>query len=430
MLLIVADACRPDKLGAYGFERPTSPAIDRFAEDPDSVVFQRHYVQGDWTKPSTASLFTGLYVYQHRVALGPEAAQTPYWTGVLPATLETLAEKFQGATYLTFGAVRIPHLHPKYGFNQGFEEYGYLASDRQVVEETLRLVETADRPFFGYLHLLACHDPYPGIDLDPGYLEKFGFPYDAEARKAAGIDFTDPDLSRRIGPGGIPWEADDFRYLHLLNEAKLRACDRNAIGPLLDGLRQRDLYDNTLIVLTADHGQELLEHGGYSHAHALWEEVIHVPLVVKFPKGRRPIKLGERWTRTTRSIDLYPSLLAAARIDPPDDLPGVNLFRAPEIDFALSERFSAGAEVDWAMIRGTDKVLRVLQQPVRLFDLQNDPGEQHDLALARAETVAEFQNAVEALRVEQPIRVTDLETVAPELTPEEREILRSLGYLR
>jgi len=430
VLVVVLDACRPDKFGCYGFDRPTTPAIDRLASDPDAVLFERHYVQGDWTKPSTASLFTGLYVYQHRVALGLEPLKTAYWSQTLPEREVTLAERFSEQGYFTFGGTRIPHLLPEYGFDQGFEVYGYFGDDSELIAAALQVASGSERPFFGYLHLIGCHDPYLIQDRDEEYLELFRFPYDEKARQAAGIDFTDPAAGQVIDGTVTPLEPDDIRFLHLVHESKLRACDRNVMAPLLEGLMREGLYDNTLIVLTADHGQELLEHGGYTHSHALWEEIIHVPLIVKFAKGERPRELDSRRQGLSRAIDLYPSLLAAAGIEIPEGLPGVDLFSDPEIDWALAERFSAGADVDWTVIMRDMKVIHVLDELPLLFDLDRDPGESDDLAPALPSAVAEADELIARIRNEHPIHLLDMDSSAPALSEEELEALRSLGYLQ
>jgi arylsulfatase A-like enzyme len=430
VIVAVFDACRPDKLGCYGFDRPTSPALDGFAADPDTVVFERHYVQGDWTKTSTASLFTGLYPRQHRAALGHEPAANEAqaaFSQSLVDELQTMPERFRDAGYSTVGVVRIPHIHPRYGFSQGFDDYLYVGTDREAYETALSLLEEARQPFFAYLHFVGCHNPYPEEDRDPKYMNEFGFPYDEAARKAAGIDFGNPSLADLLRAQGLEPEPDDLRFVELLYESKVRALDRGIIAPLLDGLRGRGLYDGTLIAVTADHGTELFEHGGFFHAHALWEEVLHVPFVVKFPLGRRPVELGSRWTGLTRAIDLYPSLLARAGIEVAKDLPGRDIFRASEIDIAYAER---GVN-DWAAIRGRYKLLNRPDGSVLLFDLQEDPRERDDLAPVRPDVVTDLLREATALRERYGSVVRgDLAEPLPELTEEELEALRSLGYVQ
>jgi len=427
VLLVVVDGCRPDKLGSYGFGKPTSPAIDALAADPDSVVFERHYVQADWTKPSTASLFTGLYVYQHRVAVGPEPVDMPTWSAIMPDDYTTMAERFQHAGYFTFGAVTIPHLLPKYGFDQGFEQYGYYRSDAIVRDETLKIIENAPRPFFGYLHLLGCHNPYPQYDRDAAYMEEFGFEYDEDSREGAGVNFSVPVLTP-VTDDAV-WNDDDVRFLHLIHEAKLRKLDRTILEPLFERLREEGAYDDTLLVVTADHGQELLEHGGTGHGHALWEEVVHVPLLIKFPAGRRPRELGPRWTAPTRAIDLYPTLLTTAGVRVNETLPGVDLSAAPEIDLVLAERAKEDVRVDAATIRGKQKILHTLGEPPAVFDLAQDPGETRDLAATSKEAIDAADRAVLALRSKYPIPEVNLDPSTPQLTDEQREALRSLGYI-
>ncbi len=293
ILIAVFDACRPDKMGCYGFDRPTSPTIDAFAADPDSVVYERYYVQGRWTKPSPASLFTGLFMNQHHVSGGSKEGEKHQWFSVLPDELDTLAERFQDAGYYTFSVTGNPHLDPRFGFDQGFDSYQMMdPRDFGLQREVLKRIEEGGRPFLGYVHFTACHYPYAEGTRDPSYMRQFGFEYDEQARMEAGIDFTGPAIREKINGRKVELEPDDVRFLNLIYEARLSGLDKRIIRRFFNGLRDLGVWDDTMIVFTADHGEELYDHQGYGHGHAVWEEVVHVPLVIKFPKGERPEALG------------------------------------------------------------------------------------------------------------------------------------------
>ena len=324
------------------------------------------------------------------------------------------------------GLTRIPHLHPRYGFSQGFEVYVYSADDEQMLTEALAVAREADRPFFMYLHFIGCHAPFTVSTRDAAYLEAHGFPYDETARKAAGVDFEVAGIYRDFWDGNLQLDAEDVRFLNLICEAQMRRTDDKILGPLLEGLQQQDQFDDTLFVYTADHGTELYDHESYSHGHALWEVIIHVPLVIKFPENRRPEKLAARWDGLTRAIDLYPSLLSAAGIEVPDHVAGRDLTQAPSIDLVIAER-----DVDdWALIRGFDKVLQVPSGPARVFDLAVDPTEMHDLADARQEWVQQADQLAKRFHTQHPSQLTESAEEVPAPTEEELEILRSLGYVQ
>ncbi len=443
ILIAVFDACRPDKLGCYGFERPTSPTVDALAADPDSVVYERYYVQGSWTKPSTASLFTGLFMHQHHVSGGSKEGEKHQWFSVLPDELVTLAERFQDAGYNTFSVTGNPHLDPRFGFDQGFDSYQMMRPmDYGLQREVLLRIEEADRPFLGYVHFTACHYPYAEATRDVEYMTEYGFEYDESARIAEGIDFTQPAIRELINDEGLELEPDDIRFLNLIFEARMRGLDRRVIAPFFEGLRELDAWDDTLLVFTADHGEELFDHGGYGHGHALWEEVVQVPLIIKFPKGRRPESLGDRWSGLTRSVDLFPSLARFAGLERPAGSYGRNIFAGAEIDFSLSDGLNRNDDFAW--VSGSEKLIsrpgrtfmlpwsahRIRIRNQALFDLAEDPGETHDLTAERPESV---RAAVEAIKEfwrtsARPRRTFDDVETEP-LTDEQVETLRSLGYL-
>jgi arylsulfatase A-like enzyme len=427
VLIVALDACRADRIGAYGYDRPTTPHLDALVTEPDAVLFDRYFVEGNWTKSSTASLFTGLYVHQHGVVSGHNLKNgNTFTTQLLSDDHVTLGEQMRDLGFTTFGVVKSEHLVDKYGFAQGFDFYkGPKGSggDEGRVRETSRLVESLEQAFFGYVHLNACHHPYPERTRHAEFMEVFGGGYPEKERIAAGVDFTGPEVKHAILRDELELEPADKAYLSVLYDAQLRRVDEVMVAPILTSLKRSGRWDRTLLIVTADHGESLNEHGGYAHGGSLWNEVIHVPLIVKFPAGQRPAALPDRVAAAGSNVDLYPSILSFLDHPVPEWLPGRSLFDDPDPGFV----FSQGGN-EWAVIQGEDK-LYVADGTPRLFDLAADPGERRDLAASNPDRVGElFQLAqqVRALEASDAGTAVEIETT---LSEEARENLRALGYL-
>jgi arylsulfatase A-like enzyme len=436
ILIVVVDALRADRLGCYGYQRDTTPALDALARDPQAVLFRRHYVQGAATKSSTASLFTGLYVFQHGVTRGhlmrPDPQRPRFFpTQALGDGFETMAQRLRGLGYFTFGVVKSHHLDGEFGFDRGFDVYlppSELSGEGNRVAMTIELMRQAPGPFFGYLHLSGCHHPFPPATRHAGFMQRYGldagFRYDEAARIEAGIDFTTAETRHAILEGEVVLDPNDVRFLNLVYDAQLRSVDEQLLAPLLQALEDMGRYDDTLVILTADHGEELYEHGGYAHGHALWEEIVHVPLIVKFPRGRRPPGLGREVDAVTQAVDLLPTLAAFAGGRPPDGLPGADIFAGGVSGAAFSE-----TEEQWALVRQHHKLVDG-DGTASLFDLASDPAERVNLAAAEAERVAALRQAAAALRVQAAFRPREAPVVETRLSAEAVEDLRSLGYIR
>lgn len=431
IVLVILDACRADKFSCYGFVRPTTPAVDELAADPDATVFRRHYVQGGWTKPSTASLFTGTYPFQHGMLAGDDIALDqsgagPIMTDVLNESFVTLAEGLRQAGYRTAGFFFNEKIDARYGFSQGFEVWERSTSrldDAGRVRSALGLIGRLSKPVFAYVHLSACHQPYDVKARDREYLAEYSFAYDEKARANSGIDFRNGSLKQKIPAGLVTLEEADLRFLHLLVEAKLRRADRTAVRDLVDGLKGLGIFDSTLLIVTADHGDELVEHGGFSHGQRLWEVITHVPLVVKFPRGGRPATLGSEVRGVTQSVDLLPSLFRFAGITVPAGVAGSDVFAAAPRGWAFSEAIGS-----WALVRERDKLLALGDRHV-LFDLRRDPGETRDIAPRAQPTVKALRKQVERLRGSLVPFVLKPSTTEQRLDKETVEQLRSLGYV-
>lgn len=431
VLIIAVDALRADRVGVYGYERHLTPAIDAFAADPDAVVFRRHYVQSTATKGSTASLFTGLFPFQHGVVWNQEmvegASAGQYATQVLSEDLETLAEWFQELGFYTFGVVKSRHQVPEYGFSQGFADYygpEELGGDGKRVRKTLELTRNAPGPFLGYLHLAGVHHPFRMRERHEEVMKEYGFPYDESARAEQGVDFTTSKIKFRINEEGLLLNEEDVRYLNVLYDAKTRRMDQRYLEPLIEGLKEMGHYDDMLIIITADHGEELYDHKGYAHGHALWDEVIHVPFIVKFPRGKKPAALAKEIDAVTQSIDVLPSLLSFHGHTVPEGLPGTDIFLG-------QPRGSSFAEMrgGWALIQERYKLINT-QGSSFLSDHHEDPQEQANLALHNVEQLESMRNAVTALRQWVAIRPQEAPVKEHAPSPEAIEALKSLGYLQ
>ncbi len=395
ILFILVDTLRHDHLTPYGYTRhDTTPEIKRQLADPGLVV-EDAYSQAPWTLPSVISFMTGRHPGE---LVGSDLAAFG-----IPEDVEPLAARMTRLGYHTGGFVGNPTLHAGAGFGRGFRTYYAPPAD---VQWLLRHADDVNRhavpwlrafqrrPFFLYVHYIDPHDPYENPDM----IEGRAFFMPGYTGSVAG-SWIHGIYNGRLK---LPDPERDIPYIEALYDGEIRYVDRH-IGALLGAL-DPDVLKNTLIVLTADHGEELHDHGGWKHGQTLYEEQIHVPLIFRWD-GR--IKAGTRLAGTVRLLDLLPTLSAAVggKADPGWD--GVDLLPAltgrgelPRRP-AFAEGLSGGPLRAAAVLDGRKLILFNREEPFRpadslqeylwrvdldrlgraeLYDLAKDPGERRDLA--------------------------------------------------
>ncbi len=332
ILVVVIDTLRTDHLSLYGHARPTSPHLDALAQD--GLWFDRAYAQSGWTLASFASLLTGLYPHQHKIAR--DGCLLDRFGRMAPSTL-TLAEALQGSGYATAAWMNNTFLAPEFGLQDGFDVYNYRGATNVVhrtgsetVKEGLAWLDSLepDKRSFLMLHFMEPHLDYaPPKDLHG----KFA----TGARPEALAYPKNPNPFTMLQQGGLHLEPPEVSYLKALYDEEILAADR-ALGELVAGLKARGRLDNTLLIITADHGEEFWEHGRFEHGHDLWSELTRVPLVVHGPGLPKKGKVET----IVEHVDLVAGIAAVAGVDM-GALPGVSLFdiaaapRAPRA--AMSE---------------------------------------------------------------------------------------------
>ncbi|MEO8504745.1 MAG: sulfatase [Acidobacteriota bacterium] len=300
VIFVLIDTLRADHLRAYGYSRDTAPNIQRDLVERGTVV-DTAYSQASWTLPSVISFMTSREPGE--LLTGSLGAYG------LPAGIETLAERFARLGYRTGGFYGNPALHAGIGFARGFETFYCppvvldslrLHADSVTPRAEAWLRAAQDDPFFLYLHLIDPHDPYENPEIVGNHSPFETEPY---LGKVAG------DWIHGIWLGILKLEnpAADAAHIAALYDSEIHYADRY-LGQVLAALRP-DVLSNTLIVLTADHGEELFDHGGWKHGQSVYQEQIHVPLVVRWDGH---VRAGGRLKGTVRLLDLLPTLNAAA----------------------------------------------------------------------------------------------------------------------
>jgi arylsulfatase len=405
VLLIVIDSLRRDRLGCYGHAQPTSPHLDALAAS--GIRFDRAFSTAPWTMPAVASLLT---------SRSPSAAGIRSARHRLPDALRTLAEVLRDHGYATGAVISHSYLSARWNFQQGFDRFEERnvrppgqATSAGVTDDALAFLDAPRAgPFFLFAHYFDPHFPYlehPGFEMPRG--EAYAGPI------RSGLPWR--ELRERAGELG-PADAAELLRLY---DSEIAFTDAQ-IGRLLDGLAERGLAERTLVIATADHGEEFLDHGGLGHTRTLHGELLAIPLIVRSP-GRAP---GVD-ALPASLLDLYPTVLEAAGIPVPGDAEGATLLapRAPaRALFAETWRSAALRSV----ASGDRKLIHDERRGRTLFfDLGLDPGERRDLAAsaAHAEEIARMRALLEAGRV------APAEPGAPVEVPEaERRRLRELGY--
>lgn len=401
VLLISIDMLRPDHLSCYGYPRPTSPGMDRLASE--GVLFEQHVSSSSWTLPGHASLFTSV----------PDSVHGAFDTHMkIGEGQTTLAERFQRAGYQTAGFFSGPYMHPAFGMGQGFDLYENCTSYKQRLDgksveswamnkDVMRasheditnpLVHGAfqkwfgtreKRPFFAFLHMWDVHYDF----LPPAPFDKQFDPDYTGPVTGRGF-FSDPAIN-----AGMPER--DKQHLLALYDGEIAWTDSWLVKIRAD-LEAAGLLENTIIVITSDHGTEFFEHGDKGHRKTLYDEVVKIPLVIRYPAA---LPQKQRIQAQTRSIDVGPTLLELAGIAQPQDIMGTSLLaliRDPAANHpkrAVMELSSVGRNMravrslQWKLVddAGAGKGY--------WFDLVNDRGELQPLTDFASDQGQKLENA-------------------------------------
>ncbi len=319
VVVVLVDALRADRLKSAGGDGRATPNLERFAAD-SAVTFTDAISVSSWTKPSIPSLFTRLYPCQHGVYRGDSKSRDgKLRADTLPDEAFTLAEAFRAAGYRTGAVVENAQISARFGMAQGFDVYEEGAGDaRSIREKTLAWLAgvPASEPYFLYVHFLDIHWP-----LRPRAEDAARFPLEPGGR----LDMLAPDwraLHDALADGEAEPNAIDRKNAAALYDSCLLAVDRE-LGAILDAVRARPGGASAVVVVTADHGEALLESGRLGHGHSLDPELLRIPLIVSGP-GLPP---GTRRKDPVSLVDVMPTVLELAGLPVPEGIPGVSLAR-------------------------------------------------------------------------------------------------------
>ena len=330
-----------------------------------------------------------------------------------------MASAFDNAGYQTIGLDTNPFLLKEFGFAKGFQDYEFLANgpDLATADEVVtRALDRFDhraggRPTFLWMHLMEPHSPY----TPPARLRAL-FP---------------PRTPPRLAPqGAVPeWMEQggslDANFYESLYDGEIRSADE-ALGQLFDGLRKRGLWDHLVLVVTADHGEEFLDHGGFEHNRTLYDEMVHVPLIVKAP-GLAPAVRDVQ----TESVDLAPTLARVAGATPPEGLAGADIWRELEGTSAGEPLAYAERPGEIYMLRTREwKFISNLQAHHELYHLTTDPHELQNVAALEPERTREMRNRLAGLVATAYEAGRHVRGQLTPISPRVLSRLKSLGYVR
>lgn len=437
LLLIGLETLRADHVRCLGYEKDTTPTLDRLARE--GVLCARTMSTSGWTLPSVMSVMTSLY---------PDAHQTYTCEHRLSEQITTLAEVLKANGYSTVGVVSNPIVDGRYGFADGFDLYDdftvsldcglnlferhdestgvqHLAGTSELVTRTAVkwLEQNSGEPLFMFAFYVDPHYDY----VPPVRFEKMFDPNYEGSADGRGVHL-EPRRSRR--------PADrDLQHLLALYDGEIRYTD-TWVAELLQAFERLDLLDNTLVVLFGDHGDEFYEHGKTAHDRTLYNEIIHVPLILWWPEQ---LPAGKRVDATTSLIDIMPTILDYLAIPYNGFVQGVSL--RPSIEGSAGKLHdTVWAELNtWihvqAVMNDSHKLIRnVSNDSWELYDLANDPREHANLfdqpsaRDARLALTAEWERWTRDNGALAETLARGTETKALPLTEERLRQLKALGY--
>lgn len=448
VVVFLVDTVRADRLSVYGYPKPTTPHLEELAEE--AVVFESAHAAAPWTLPSVVSLMLSSFASEHAVVRDGHR---------IPDEARPLAVRLAEAGYRTASFHRNPYAGELSGLDVGFTTSELVEEEIDGPRVAAWLEEAGDdRPFFLYLHNTGAHDPY---DPPAQYLEPFGELDRETIDRITELCHEYRNLTReniaallsdRFADNS-PQQTQLMRQLaekeaiiDLLYDAELCWTDA-LIGRVVDALKAQGVWDDTLFVVLSDHGEELGEHGGWQHDQSAYDELVRVPLLVKLPGGA---SAGRRIAAPVSTVDLMPTILDLAGLPHEQGLSGRTLLpwmlgrSEPDDDVRITavrlnrKKFYA----PFKSLRGDENIV-LRQGPYKgiwnvevdtfeLYDLESDPAERFDISAKQPIRVEKMRAFAREWRREAVLQ-NDLgfDPTAPVgLSPEQRRLLESLGYLK
>jgi arylsulfatase A-like enzyme len=410
VFLITVDTLRADRLSAYGYDKETSPNLEDFAKD--AILFENAVSQAPHTIPSLLQIMTSRYdegtsVETDRNTLAEMLRAAGYQT--VAVVDNPILEVSRDSNGLSRGFQRYYRNGPLYKGNAGAQHAKTKTPADAITAQAKRVLEQLDRsePIFMWLHYFDPHDPYM-----PPYSE------DIDALTWARDTAYTGDIRRTFlfSAGRKPdpdFDELDRQTLLDLYDAEIKYWDQS-FGELIDHLKSQGLYEQSLIVVTSDHGEAFGEHGRWTHGYSLYDCETHVPLLVRPPGG----VWGRRVSDPAQAIDVVPTVLSFSQAEPSGPLHGRNLMEpSAEPAYSFWRDWKAVRTDRWKLIQEADQVM--------LFDIQKDPNEQTNVADQEREVVRELV----AAQKQRLSSIGDESARLRELSEQSIELLKAIGYV-
>jgi len=433
VILIIIDTARPDHFSCYGYERETTPRIDQLAKE--GVRFENAISASPWTLPSIASILTGLWPHRHLAGYpvkDPETNQEGLT--YLSESALSIAEILSQNNYQTAGFFQNPFVDPGFGLNRGFDTYDYFPGDNlhirradMVFKQAIDWLEkyrNKRKPFFMLIHLF---DPHLAYDPPAQFMLPFIYGYKGKMTPPFNPDDA---FLEKIRKGEVKYDAEDQKFIIGLYNGELGFVD-NWVGVFMDYLKDKKLYEQSLIILTADHGEEFWEHNSFEHGHSLYQELLRVPLIMRFPGKENG---GSVVKERVSLVDLAPSIMTYLGIDTPFQGTGRSFISMPGAVVKPRER-AIIAELNrigdplQAIYSGDYKaILNRVNGNIEIYNLKDDPKETKNLFGTKQSYPPEIIDQIRG--VAEAIKQLDKEGKPATIAPEIRAKLKSLGYLK
>ena len=432
VVLISIDTLRSDHLSCYGYHRKTTPTIDKIAEK--GLIFKNVFAPSSWTAPSVVSLLTSVYPINHGVVSGInyKINQTLYIQEIFSDELTTLPEILKAHDFTTFGVTSNYHLSKKFGFARGFDYFDSppclsAKEVNEIIYSWKDEIKKSDK-FFLWIHYFDPHYPYyPKLPWIDQYTQK------TLTKKLRLSLYETWESVEQLIPvfKKHPVILSNFIALY---DSEINYVD-SSIGELIQKL---ELEKNTLIIITADHGEEFTEHDFIGHGENLYRETIRVPLIIKLPFSDRKIIIEKQ----VSLLDVMPTILEALNIKPPKQTLGKSLLEKAVLSSLLNNSFLSGRNTSNSNFSelDTEKTLKSIITPEwkyiynygnntdELYNIKTDPLELYNLTDKEPEKRNQLRNQL--FKWASNSKKYEAKKNSFKLSNKEAEELKALGYVR